>query len=319
MLVLGCEPSPTRSVKASEAPPVVAPAPAPKRTAAAPVREAPSAPETTLGVGDTGVFDDLRDRVQLPAPSGKDIRFDVDRRHGVLVAYGDGTPQKVYPLGGSARLSVGGQELTLRPGDRAELSPLAARAQLRDAEASDDADGDGIPNSLDVLIGALKAEANGAAYDDGYFNLKYPGGDPPRTHGACVDVIVRAVRNAGMDLQAAVHDDIRAAPALYGITRPDSNIDHRRVRTVIKYFKRHWEAHTPALDDPSDPLQPGDVVFLETIAARPGPDHVGVVTRTRGETGKPLVINNWTTGYTTRKMDLLSLVPVTHRFRFPRR
>jgi hypothetical protein len=130
-----------------------------------------------------------------------------------------------------------------------------------------------------------------------------------------VDVVVRAMRNAGIDLQSAVHDDVRSAPAVYGIARPDSNIDHRRVRTVIKYFVRHFEAHTTAIDDPSDPIAPGDIVFFDTFPSRPGPDHLGVVTRSLGKSDKPLVINNWTTGYATKKMDLLSFVPVTHRFR----
>ncbi len=273
-------------------------------------------PEASLGVKDRGVFDDLAEGVQLPPPSGEHILLRVDRGHGVVVAYGDGLAQKVYPLGGTAPLVVAGQELQLRPGDRAELLPLVARAQLSNEPASD-ADDDGIPDSLDVLLGALKAEANGAAYDDGYFSLKYPGGDPPRERGACVDVVVRALRNAGLDLQSAVRDDIRAAPSVYGIARPDPNIDHRRVRTVIKYFVRHFEAHSTELDDPSDPLAPGDIVFFDTFPDRPGPDHLGVVTRSRGKSGRPLVINNWTTGYTTRKMDLLAFVPVTQRFRFP--
>jgi uncharacterized protein YijF (DUF1287 family) len=134
-----------------------------------------------------------------------------------------------------------------------------------------------------------------------------------------VDVIVRAVRNAGLDLQSEVFTDIRGAASAYGKARPDPNIDHRRVKTVLIYFRRHWRAHSPALDDPNDPLRVGDVVLFDTFPNRPGPDHIGIVSELKGESGKPLVINNWTFGTTTRPMDLFGSVPVTHRFRFPSR
>ena len=73
-----------------------------------------------------------------------------------------------------------------------------------------DQDDDGIPDPLDLLIGAHKTVLDAADYDDGYFSLKYPNGDPPRNRGACVDVVIRAVRNAGVDLQVAVIEDERA-------------------------------------------------------------------------------------------------------------
>ena len=180
-------------------------------------------------------------------------------------------------------------------------------------------DDDGIPDPLDLLIGAHKTVLDAADYDDGYFSLKYPNGDPPRNRGACVDVVIRAVRNAGVDLQVAVIEDERANASAYGVTRPDSSIDHRRVRNAIVFFKRHWLRRSTALDDAADPYRPGDVVFLDTIENRPGPDHVGIVTQTKGKSGHPTLINLWTFGYKTRAMDLLGSVPVTHRFRFPSR
>jgi uncharacterized protein YijF (DUF1287 family) len=182
-----------------------------------------------------------------------------------------------------------------------------------------DEDRDGIPDPLDILIGAHKAALDAASYDDAYFSIGFPNGDPPRDRGACVDVIVRAVRNAGVDIQSGVIEDERAAPNVYGVTRPDPNIDHRRVRNVIIYFKRHWIEKSARVDDPDDPLRPGDVVFLDTFANKPGPEHVGIVTQTKGDSGYPTLINLWTFGYKTQAMDLLGSVPVTHRFRFPSR
>ena len=304
------------------------PPPSPLPNVAAQVAETPAQvaePEAMLGVVDRGIFSDLDARVQLPPPDAKaSLSLVIDDRHSLLVVYADGWPHKVYPLGGSAVVAIRGEKLGLRPGDRDELggrlSRLAAR-HLGPGEVAPpgDADDDGIPDPLDLLIGAHKAALDGASYDDAYFSLSYPGGDPPRNKGACVDVIVRSARNAGQDLQPLVINDERAAASAYGIQRPDTSIDHRRVRNVVVYFQRHWQARSASIGDPRDPLRPGDVVFLDTISGRPGPDHVGVVTQTQGESGYPLVINLWTFGYQTQAMDLLGFVPVTHRFRFPSR
>ena len=125
------------------------------------------------------------------------------------------------------------------------------------------------------------------------------------------DVVVRAVRNAGGDLQAEIQRDIRGRGSAYPfVSKPDSNIDHRRVRTALVYFQGHWQ-----LLSERAALQPGDVVFFDTLP-KPGPDHVGIVTAEVSDSGAPLIINNWTDGYTTQKMDLLATVPVTHRFRY---
>jgi uncharacterized protein YijF (DUF1287 family) len=184
--------------------------------------------------------------------------------------------------------------------------------------AARDHDRDGIPDPLDVLVGARKTALNAAAYTEGYVRIDYPMGDIPREIGVCTDVVIRAVRNAGIDLQQALHEDLRRARAAYPMVKGKGNphIDHRRVATLLPYFKRHWEPHTTALDDPADPLQPGDVVFMDTLP-RSGPDHIGIVSDTLGPSGLPLVINNWTVGTVTAEMDLLTFVPVLHRYRLP--
>lgn len=332
--VLGCarpveRVEPARSSPGSSAAPNGAtrlPPAAPSERTPTPVAPAVAAPsESSLGVVDLGVYSDLDARVQLPPPaSGVPLTGVIDSRHSTLVVYANGWPHKVYPLGGPAELLVGSERLALRAGDRSELSGRLAPGSLRhlgplEQAPPGDRDDDGIPDPLDLLLGAKKTVLDGASYDDAYFSLKYPGGDPPRDRGACVDVIVRAARNAGVDLQQAVIEDERRAGASYGVTRPDSNIDHRRVRNAIVFFQRHWDARSALLDDAADPLRPGDVVFLDTFPSRPGPDHVGVLAQETGESGRPLVINLWTFGYTTQAMDLLAFVPVTHRFRFPSR
>ncbi len=132
-------------------------------------------------------------------------------------------------------------------------------------------------------------------------------------------MIIRAVRNAGIDLQKELHEDIRRAKRPYPMIKGGGNahIDQRRVATLLPYFTRHWEKHTAKLDDAADPLRPGDVIFMDTFPSRSGPDHIGIISDTIGGSGMPLVINNWTNGTVTAEMDLLPMVPVLHRFRLP--
>jgi uncharacterized protein YijF (DUF1287 family) len=302
--------------------------PAPPAPAVAPA-PAPPPPETHLGVADRGIWSDLDDRIQIDLPTdlpggltADRVAARVDDRHGVLVLSIDGAARKVYPLGGPAALAVGDRVLALRPGDRAELAGLVTAPRLTAGPPAHDRDGDGIPDALDVLIGARKTVVNADAYTreaEDYIELSYPMGDVPRTIGVCTDVIIRAVRNAGIDLQKELHDDIRRARAAYPMVKGmgDPSIDQRRVGTLLPYFRRHWEAHTARIGDPADPLRPGDVVFMDTFPNRDGPDHIGIVSDRLAAPGRPLVINNWTDGTVTAEMDLLAFVPVLYRFRLP--
>jgi uncharacterized protein YijF (DUF1287 family) len=225
---------------------------------------------------------------------------------------------KVYPLSGSHPFAIGDRRLALRAGDAAELKPLLRGVALREVEIPPpgDRDGDGIPDPLDVLIGAKKTALNGAAYGAGYIQIPYPGGDIPRHQGVCTDVVIRAVRNAGLDLQRQLHVDIGRAPRSYPMVKKrNPNIDHRRVKTLLPLFKRRWNQRSAELRDPDDPLRPGDVVFMDTFPNKRGPDHIGVLSDTLAPSGLPMVINNWTNGFRTSEMDLLDSIPVTHRFR----
>jgi uncharacterized protein YijF (DUF1287 family) len=279
--------------------------------------------ESCLGVPDNGIFSDLDDRVQLSLPAALEperVTARIDRSHRVLVLSIDGFPRKAYPLSGPASLTVGAHELALRSGDRAELARLLTPSRTTEGKATRDRDGDGIPDPLDVLIGGKKTVIDGAPYTNvGYVKLAYPGGDVPRHVGVCTDVIVRAVRNAGLDLQQELHEDIKRRRNAFPMIKkgPDANIDQRRVGTLLPHFKKHWEQHTPKLDDPDDPLRPGDVVLMDTFPSRSGPDHIGIISDVLSPSGLPLVINAWDTGTVTSEMDLLSFVPVLYRFRLP--
>lgn len=314
MIFVGCgtpsqaEPAPPHRTSASAAP-------------AAPSTQPTVAPESCLGIHDTGIWSDLDDQVQigLPAVTADRVSATVDGKRHLLVLSIDGFPRKSYPLTGTSTLAVGMHTLALRPGDRAELAPLLTAERTTAATVSADADRDGIPDALDILIGAKKTVLNGDAYTEGYVTIGFPLGDVPREMGVCTDVVIRAVRNAGVDLQKALFDDIKRAPKAYPMVKGRANphIDQRRVKTLLPYFVRHWEAHSARLDDPEDPLRPGDVIFMDTFPSKAGPDHIGILSDRLDDQGLPFVINNWTTGTVTAEMDLLTFVPVLHRFRLP--
>lgn len=299
----------------------------PGLAAAPPAAAAPArSTESSLGVVDRGIFSDLDPKVQLALPAGTgsaDVEALVEPAHRMLVLYRAGWPVKVYPLGGPEEVRIGEVALELRPGDRDELIPLLAPERVRslgerEVPPPGDADRDGIPDPLDVLIGGKKVVVDAAPYGGGYMEIDFPNGDIPRDKGVCTDVIIRAGRNAGFDLQSALQRDIRGARRAYPmVKRPNASIDHRRVKTILPYFVRHWDRRKVELDAADDPLRPGDVVFFDTFPSKPGPDHIGIVSDTIGPSGMPMVINSWTDGFRTSEMDLLSFVPVTHRFRYP--
>lgn len=127
-------------------------------------------------------------------------------------------------------------------------------------------------------------------YDPAYERIGFPGGDVPLERGVCTDVIVRAYRGIGVDLQALVNRDMRAAfgayPKLWGLSRPDPNIDHRRVQNLAVFFKRHGK-ELPVSQEASD-YKPGDIVTWRLPDGRP---HIGLVSDRQGG-GRPLVVHN---------------------------
>lgn len=119
----------------------------------------------------------------------------------------------------------------------------------------------------------------------------YPMGDIPISRGACTDLVVRSLRAGGVDLQKLVHEDVVANPQTYGITQPDTNIDHRRVFTLLTWFKRN--ARKGLSLDPTTPgvFLPGDVVFYAPSKSMPS-GHVAIVSDTIGPRGLPMLLEN---------------------------
>jgi uncharacterized protein YijF (DUF1287 family) len=142
-----------------------------------------------------------------------------------------------------------------------------------------------------VVRAAVEQSEYTVEYDPAYVVLDYPGGDLPREKGVCADVIVRAFRAVGIDLQKEVHEDMTASfssyPKRWGLRRPDRNIDHRRVANLMTFFERKG-ASLPLTSDPADYL-PGDVVAWE-LGNRLL--HIGMVTNIVDESGRAMMVHN---------------------------
>jgi uncharacterized protein YijF (DUF1287 family) len=165
-----------------------------------------------------------------------------------------------------------------------------------------------------MLEGAIAQAGVTTEYDPAYVALEYPGGDVPEKTGVCSDVVVRAFRKAGIDLQKEVHEDMKAArseyPAKWGPIGPDKNIDHRRVLNLMKYFERRGKS-LPVNYDAGD-YQPGDIVAWELSS---GIDHIGIVTNMQSDSGDWfLIVHNIGAG--TRIEDVLLAWTIKGHYRF---
>jgi uncharacterized protein len=132
----------------------------------------------------------------------------------------------------------------------------------------------------EVVRGASEQTLYTRFYDPAYVKLAYPGGEPPLDRGVCSDVIVRAFRKAGVDLQREIHEDMArnfsAYPNRWHASRPDSNIDHRRVPNLMTYFTRMGRS-LPVSPEAAD-YAPGDVVAWDLGG---GVLHIGLVSDER--------------------------------------
>ncbi|MDF3058056.1 MAG: hypothetical protein K0R17_2271 [Rariglobus sp.] len=150
-------------------------------------------------------------------------------------------------------------------------------------------------------------------YDPSYVVLTYPGGDIPADRGVCTDVVIRALRTALMlDLQKEVHTDMKANftayPKNWGLSKPDKNIDHRRVPNLQTYLTRH--ARFLGISNEAGDYLPGDLVTSMLPGNRP---HIMIVSDRKNKLGVPLVIHNIGDG--TKEDASLFAFPITGHYR----
>lgn len=169
------------------------------------------------------------------------------------------------------------------------------------------------PTIRRVIDNAIAQTKITRSYDPSYVRISYPGGDVPMRTGVCTDVVIRAFREVGIDLQKTVHEDMRknfaAYPKNWGLKRPDPNIDHRRVPNLMTYFKRQGKA-LPISRDSSN-YQPGDIVTWDLGG---GQQHIGIVSDMRSPSGRLTIVHNISAG--TKLEDILFNWPIIGHYRY---
>lgn len=165
-----------------------------------------------------------------------------------------------------------------------------------------------------IIAGAKKQVGVTRSYDSGYRRIAYPGGDVPMHTGVCTDVVIRAFRHAGIDLQVLVHQDMKQNFAKYpknwGLRGPDPNIDHRRVPNLATFFTRRG-GKRPVTDRAAD-YEPGDIVTWRLSSGVP---HIGLISDLRSSTtNRPLVVHNIGSG--AQIEDVLFAYELTGHYRW---
>lgn len=166
-----------------------------------------------------------------------------------------------------------------------------------------------------LAVAAKERTAHAVIYDPSYVAIDYPMGDIPADRGVCTDVVIRSLRALGIDLQRLVHEDMAAAFSAYpndwGLTQPDTNIDHRRVANLQVFFTRLGAQQPMSLANGA--YQPGDIVTWQLQTDDGVLDHIGIVMAMPGASGAPMVVHNMGEG--PKMEDILFTWPMTGHFR----
>ncbi len=189
-------------------------------------------------------------------------------------------------------------------------APAEESAHLSDAEEEKD--------EIDllrerILAGAMAQLHRRMQWNASYVPLAYPGGDLPIDQGTGVDMLIRALRHARIDLQVLIHIDRVRHPEhyplhLFGNPRPDTSIDHRRIENVWAFFNRHAKRLDSGISERAlKNYLPGDIVFWGE-GRMDHPVHVGIVSALRNDRGVPRAVELW------RQEERVSVFnPITYR------
>lgn len=167
------------------------------------------------------------------------------------------------------------------------------------------------PLAAKLILESARRQLNPpAVYDASYKALSYPGGDVSGDRGACSDVVIRALRWAGYDLQKLIHADMAKATYPRAGGKRDKNIDHRRVANQVIFFARHGLKLSITAFRP-ERFKPGDIVTWKLPSNL---DHIGIVSD-RSQNGRPMMIHNIAG---TAEEDVLTAWKMTGHYRFPK-
>jgi uncharacterized protein YijF (DUF1287 family) len=167
-----------------------------------------------------------------------------------------------------------------------------------------------------LVAAAIERTRHVVRYDPAYVRISYPGGDVPADTGVCTDEIIRSYRRLGVDLQKEVHEDMVRNFGVYPrswrwlLSRPDPNIDHRRVPNLMVFFARNGESLP--LSGRADDYTPGDLVTWDLGGGVP---HIGVVVDQKSATsGRYMIVHN--IGQGPRMEDVLFNWKITGHYRY---
>ena len=165
----------------------------------------------------------------------------------------------------------------------------------------------------DLVEAARARTRQHEVYDGSYRVIGYPMGDVANDRGVCTDLVIRAYRALQIDLQVLVHEDMSrqfaAYPQLWGLRRPDRNIDHRRVPNLQKFFERAG-AQLPVTSRAED-YNAGDLVTWVLPGNLP---HIGIVSDEKVAGGRAKIIHNIGAGPV--EDDILFRYTITGHYRF---
>lgn len=161
---------------------------------------------------------------------------------------------------------------------------------------------------------AIALTHDNVTYDPQYFSISYPNGDVPAAKGVCTDVVIRAYRKLGIDLQKEVHEDMKSNFSLYpkkwGLKTTDKNIDHRRVPNLMTYFSRHGKVK--AISTLSKDYAVGDIVAWNLGGAI---THIGIVVNKKSPDGQRyMIVHNIGAGQVIE--DVLFSYPIIGHYSF---
>tara|TARA_Y100000588_G_C14211432_1_gene906850 strand:+ start:689 stop:1270 length:582 start_codon:yes stop_codon:yes gene_type:complete len=169
---------------------------------------------------------------------------------------------------------------------------------------------------IKIVEAAKERTEHFVVYNGSYRKIDYPNGDVPKNIGVCTDVVIRTYRALGIDLQALVYEDMRDNFSLYpskriwGLTKPDTNIDHRRVPNLQVFFERHGESQVTS--NTAADYQAGDIVTWILPNNRP---HIGIVTDELSKDKlRPLIVHN--IGWGPKMEDMLFTYKITGHYRY---
>ncbi|MCK5919176.1 MAG: DUF1287 domain-containing protein [Cocleimonas sp.] len=167
-----------------------------------------------------------------------------------------------------------------------------------------------------LVNAAIERTYHKVTYDGSYRRISFPFGDVAQNKGVCTDVVIRAYRKLGIDLQQRVNEDMRQRfheyPSFrkWGLLKPDSNIDHRRVPNLRFFFARNG-INLPITKNAND-YRPGDIVTWNISPSLP---HIGIVTNLiSNDLKRPIIAHN--IGKGPQLEDVLFKLKITGHYRY---